>query len=292
MFGLCAGAMISTFPASDDLPPGAEAVEIVGLACRYPGSQANVLEDISISVRQGEFLSIVGPSGGGKTTLLNCVAGYIGPHAGEIRVGGAKVDGVIAGRAAFMFARDALLPWRSALGNVELAIRIRERRKSRAARASGKEMVAEAKALLARAGLVGYENYMIEELSQGMRQRVALARTLAVKAPLILMDEPFGALDAQTRAVMQNEFLSVWEKERRSVILITHDVAEAILMSDRIIVLGGRPARIMADIKVPLGRPRDASTIHTDGSGLFQEVWAQLEAASSESSIAPLRAAR
>lgn len=257
-----------------------EAVAIKHLSYRYPGTDTNVLEGVSISVKRGELLSIVGPSGGGKTTLLNCIAGFMQPTSGEIRIDGQPVEDVVAGRAAFMFARDTLLPWRSALGNVELAVRLRERLKPRSTRLTGSQIADDASALIERVGLKGYEDYRIEELSQGMRQRVALARTLAMDVSLILMDEPFGALDAQTRVAIQNEFLSVWEKQRRSVILITHDVGEAILMSDRIIVLGGRPAGVIADIEVKLARPRNAATIHADGSELFTEIWSKLDAAS------------
>jgi NitT/TauT family transport system ATP-binding protein len=261
-----------------------DAVSISDVTYRYPGSDANVLEDVSIALRDGEFLSIVGPSGCGKTTLLDCVAGFLRPRSGEIRVRGELVEDVVPGRAGFMFARDTLLPWRSAIGNVEIAIRLREKRQLGPVRKTPREMEEEAQDLLARVGLRGFESYMIDELSQGMRQRVALARTLAIDVPLILMDEPFGALDAQTRVVMQNEFLSVWEKQRRSVMLITHDVAEAIVMSDRIIVLGGRPAGVMADIRVGLPRPRDAVSIHGEGGELFREVWHKLETASSHGS--------
>jgi NitT/TauT family transport system ATP-binding protein len=257
-----------------------EAVAIRDLSYRYPSTDTNVLEGVSISVKRGELLSIVGPSGGGKTTLLNCIAGFMQPTSGEIRIDGQPVEGVVAGRAAFMFARDTLLPWRSAVGNVELAVRLRERLKPRSTRLTGSQIAGDAWALIERVGLKGYEDYRIEELSQGMRQRVALARTLAMDVSLILMDEPFGALDAQTRVAIQNEFLSVWEKQRRSVILITHDVGEAILMSDRIIVLGGRPAGVVADIEVKLPRPRNAATIHADGSELFTEIWSKLDAAS------------
>ena len=259
-----------------------ESVAIRDVSYRYPGSDANVLEGVSISVKRGELLSIVGPSGGGKTTLLNCVAGFMQPSTGEILVEGQRVEGVVAGRAAFMFARDTLLPWRSALGNVELAVRLRERLRPRAQRLPSSQFAVQARSLLGRVGLTGYEDYRIEELSQGMRQRVALARTLAMDVALILMDEPFGALDAQTRVVIQNEFLSVWEKQRRSVILITHDVAEAILMSDRVIVLGGRPAKVIADIEVKLARPRNSATIHVDGAELFSEIWGKLEMASAK----------
>ena len=260
--------------------PAEQAVAISNMSYRYPGTDTNVLEGISISVKRGEFLCIVGPSGGGKTTLLNCVAGFMQPSSGDIHVEGKRVEGVVAGRAAFMFARDTLLPWRSALGNVEIAVRLRERLKARSDRLPGAQIAVEARSLLARVGLKGYEDYRIEELSQGMRQRVALARTLAMDVSLILMDEPFGALDAQTRVVIQNEFLSVWEKQRRCVILITHDVAEAIMMSDRIIVLGGRPAGVVADIEVTLTRPRNPATIHAEGAQLFREIWGKLEAAS------------
>jgi NitT/TauT family transport system ATP-binding protein len=284
MLGIRGETLAGDEGATNERPKPSNAVSISDVTYRYPGSDANVLEDVSIALRDGEFLSIVGPSGCGKTTLLDCVAGFLRPRSGEIRVRGERVEDVVPGRAGFMFARDTLLPWRSAIGNVEIAIRLREKRQQGPVRKTPKDMEEEAQDLLARVGLRGFESYMIDELSQGMRQRVALARTLAIDVPLILMDEPFGALDAQTRVVMQNEFLSVWEKQRRSVMLITHDVAEAIVMSDRIIVLGGRPAGVIADISVGLPRPRDAVSIHGEGGELFREIWHKLETASSHGS--------
>jgi NitT/TauT family transport system ATP-binding protein len=266
----------------DCVLPQTDAVSVVDLTYRYPGTSNDVLRNVSLSLREGEFLSIVGPSGCGKTTLLDCVAGFLMPFSGEVRVNGERVIDVVPGRAGFMFARDTLLPWRSAIGNVELAIALREKRSGRSRRFSSARIHQEAQSLLTRVGLAGFEHYPVDELSHGMRQRVALARTLAINVPLILMDEPFGALDAQTRMVMQNEFLSVWEKQRRSVILITHDVSEAIVMSDRIIVLGGRPAGVMADIPVLLPRPRDVARVHGEGGELFREVWSKLEAATLE----------
>jgi NitT/TauT family transport system ATP-binding protein len=282
MFGLRQRAVAGPEGEVSDAQPDTDAVSIVDLTYRYPGAHVDVLRNVSLSLREGEFLSIVGPSGCGKTTLLDCVAGFLMPSSGEVRVRGERVTEVVPGRAGFMFARDTLLPWRSAIGNVELAIILRERRNRRSRHTTPARVREEAKSLLMRVGLTGFEDYLIEELSHGMRQRVALARTLAINVPLILMDEPFGALDAQTRLVMQNEFLSVWEKQRRSVILITHDVAEAIVMSDRIIVLGGRPARVVADIPVRLKRPRDVVAVHGEGGGLFREVWDRLEAATLE----------
>ena len=261
-----------------------DAVRIRDLAFRYGNSEKEpVLEGVSFNVADGEFVSIVGPSGCGKTTLLNCICGFNQPSHGEIQVYGQAVHDVVAGRAAFMFARDTLLPWRTAEGNVELAIRLREKRRPRTHRVSRTAIAAEARELMGRVGLGGFEEYPIEELSHGMRQRVALARTLAISAPLILMDEPFGALDAQTRIVMQNEFLSVWDTYRRSVVLITHDVAEAIVMSDRVIVLGGAPATVLADISVQLPRPRDPVAIHSthESAELFKSIWAHLREAAS-----------
>lgn len=251
------------------------AVEVAGVTFGY-GPGATILDDVSIRVEEGEFVSIVGPSGCGKTTLLNCIAGFDAPDAGDILIRDKAVEGVAAGRAAFMFARDTLLPWRTAAGNIELAILLRDKHVRKVSR-SRAEIKTEVESLLERVNLTGAGDLKIDELSQGMRQRVALARTLAMDAPLILMDEPFGALDAQTRVTIQNEFLSVWERERRSVILITHDIAEAIVMSDRIVVLGGRPAKVLADIDVDLPRPRNAAAVHSENTKLFQEIWELLE---------------
>ncbi len=261
-----------------------DAVAVSNVSYRYPGSDTNVLEHVSVTVKDGEFISIVGPSGCGKTTLLNCIAGFESPQTGDISVYGQQVKSVVGGRAAFMFARDTLFPWRTAQGNVEVAIELRQRRQSRRRR-SRSEAVREARELLARVGLQGFESYAVDSLSHGMRQRVALARTLAIDAPVILMDEPFGALDAQTRMIMQNEFLSVWDSLRRSVLLITHDVSEAIVMSDRVIVLGGRPATVLADIVVGLPRPRDAISVHDapESARLFGEIWTRLREASTGS---------
>jgi NitT/TauT family transport system ATP-binding protein len=257
-----------------------QAVSIKDVSFGY--GDINVLENVSVDISEGEFLSIVGPSGCGKTTLLNCVAGFAFPDHGEIRLRGHVVDNVAAGKAAFMFAKDTLLPWRTAFGNIELAVILRDKHVRKVAQ-SRSAVRAEVNSLLDRVGLKGAGNKKVDELSHGMRQRVALARTLAMDAPLILMDEPFGALDAQTRVNIQNEFLKVWEQERRTVVLITHDIAEAIVMSDRIIVLGGKPARVLADLKVDLPRPRNVTQIHSENSMLFQEIWKLLEVAGSPS---------
>lgn len=222
---------------------------------------------VSLAVRPGEFVSIVGPSGCGKTTLLNLVAGLLpkGIEQGTCRVNGhAPVCG--SRDVAYMLARDALCPWLSAQENAELGNRIRgmaePERRRRAAE------------LLEKVGLEQFRNTFPKALSQGMRQRVALARTFCLNAPILLMDEPFGALDAQTKLQLEDVLLALWQQERRTVIFITHDLGEAVSLSDRVIVMSARPGRIIADIPITLGRPRSVRALQRDP--LYHEFYAQL----------------
>jgi NitT/TauT family transport system ATP-binding protein len=206
-----------------------------------------VLDDFSLSIRPSEFVSIVGPSGCGKTTVLSMAGGLLRPRIGSVRVGGREVVST-SQDAAFLFARDALLPWRSVRRNVELGLEVRGVPKA--------ERHGRADAWLNRVRLGEFANSDVLHLSQGMRQRVAIARTLVQSPLIVLMDEPFAALDAQTRAIQQEEFIRLWEQERPTVIFVTHDLEEAILLSDRVILMASRPGRIVADLRIDLDRPR------------------------------------
>jgi NitT/TauT family transport system ATP-binding protein len=206
-----------------------------------------VLDDFTLKVAASEFVSIVGPSGCGKTTVLSMAGGLVRPRTGSVWLGGKEVVSTSAD-VAFLFARDALLPWRRVRSNVELGLEVRGVDKAERRR--------RADAWLQRVRLDEFADSDVQHLSQGMRQRVAIARTLVQSPRVVLMDEPFAALDAQTRAIQQEEFVHLWEAERPTVIFVTHDLGEAILLSDRVILMASRPGRIIADIHIDLPRPR------------------------------------
>jgi len=236
------------------------------------GAATIAVNNVSLAVQTGQFVSIIGPSGCGKTTFLNLIAGLLPLTSGQISISGSRPK---AGRqdVAYMLARDSLLPWRSTLGNAEFGAEVRGmdpvERRSRA------------KDLLAQVGLKGFEDVFPKALSQGMRQRVALARTFCMDAQVLLMDEPFGALDAQTKIQLWEVLLRLWSRERRTVVLVTHDLGEAISLSDRVVVMSARPGKVIADIDIGLARPRSARALQKDHRfhELYAEVWGQLEAA-------------
>lgn len=236
----------------------------------YFGADFHAVADISLTLESGEFVSIVGPSGCGKTTILNLLAGLFPVKSGEVSIFGSPPR---AGRhdIAYMLARDCLFPWLTAEQNAEFGADIRNvdrrLRKSRVSR------------LLEAVGLKGFEQAYPKALSHGMRQRVALARTFCLGSPLLLMDEPFGALDAQTKLQLEQVLLSLWMEERRTVVFITHDLAEAITLSDRVIVMSSRPGRIIDDIRIDLPRPRSVSALQKDAAyhRLYGQVWTKLE---------------
>lgn len=207
------------------------------------------LEDLSLAVMPGEFVSIVGPSGSGKSTLLDIVAGLIAPDAGQVLMSGYPTSSTERlGQAAYMRQRDLLVPWRTALGNAALGLE-----------ASGlpRRMAESAAAVqLPRYGLAGFADAYPSQLSGGMRQRCAVLRTLLPQRDLVLLDEPFGALDSLTRAELQLWLAEVLAQQRTTVLFVTHDVEEAIILGDRIVVLSPRPGRVRLDIAVPLARPR------------------------------------
>lgn len=228
----------------------AEAVAVRSVYKQYTlnGRPLPVLEDVSFEVRPGEFVSFVGPSGSGKSTLLNLIAGLEEPDSGQVLVAGSAER---LGRVAYMPQKDLLLPWRSALDNAILALEVRGVQK-REARDRARE-------LFAAAGLSGFEHSYPAVLSGGMRQRVAFLRTMLAGSPLMLLDEPFGALDSLTRSEMQEWLLRMWEGSSTAVVLVTHDVEEALLLSDRVYVLSRRPGRVKLVRDGVLPRPRQLS---------------------------------
>jgi len=230
----------------------------------------DTLAGVSLEVPGGAFLSIVGPSGCGKSTLLNIISGLFPPTSGDVEIDGAPVTG-IRQDVGYMFARDALMPWRTAQENVELGLELRGVPKA--------ERMRIAREHLARVGLQGFEGHYRGELSQGMRQRVALARTFALDPAILLMDEPFGALDAQSRLRLQQTFLMMWEAARKTVVFVTHDLLEAVLLSDVVVLFTQRPAHVKASFSVDLPRPRRSDEIQLSPRfhALYTQIWEALE---------------
>jgi putative hydroxymethylpyrimidine transport system ATP-binding protein len=220
------------------------------------GTTVRALDGVSLDVAPGEFVSLVGTSGCGKSTLLRIVAGLDEPTSGLVRVGETPVSERL-GASGYMPQHDMLLPWRTVLDNATLALEYRGVSRSEARR--------EAAALLASFGLAGFEGARPDALSGGMRQRVALARTILTGRRALLLDEPFGALDALTRLEMQQWLLGVWERLEATILLVTHDLDEAVLLSDRVYVMGARPGHIVAEVAIPLPRPRLEEVIATPG---------------------------
>jgi len=205
------------------------------------------VQNIDASVERGEFIAVVGPSGCGKTTFLRMVAGLEAPTSGSITIDGQRLSGPGSNRG-FVFQNDSLLPWRTVLSNAMIGPEV-----------AGKVGPVEKKRtldLLKLVGLGGFENYYPRQLSGGMRQRVNLARALAIDPDVLLMDEPFAALDAQTREIMQTELLRIWEQGRKTVLFVTHQIDEAVFLSDRVLVFARRPGRLQESVKIDLPRPR------------------------------------
>ena len=240
------------------IPPGPEAaaLSLSGVSCTFvsreaPGQRYTAVRDVTLAVGAGEFVSVVGPTGCGKSTLLNVGAGLLAPSSGEVRVFGQALSGINR-RAGYMFQSESLMPWRTALGNVMAGLEFR-------AVADARE---QAETWLRRVGLGGFGDRYPHQLSGGMRKRVSLAQTLALDPDIILMDEPFSALDIQTRQLMENEVLDLWAAKRKAVLFITHDLDEAIAMSDRVVVLSAGPAsHPIGEFPIDLPRPRDVAEV-------------------------------
>lgn len=236
---------------NDGKSPEYTKIEIADLVVRYDtpsfGDTRVALSETSLSVRDGEFVGIVGPSGCGKTTLLNCVAGLIRASSGIVRVDGKTVDGPGRDRGV-VFQQYALFPWLSVIGNVIFSLEMRGIPKS--------ERVKEARRYLDLVGLSGVEDVMPKALSGGMKQRVAIARAYAAEPSVLLMDEPFGALDVQAKERLQVALLRALQMNPRTVLFVTHDVEEAIFLSDRVVIMGSNPGRIVSETSVPLLKNR------------------------------------
>ena len=240
-------------------------VSVSSLSIAFGATRA--LDRVSLSVNDGEFVSIVGPSGCGKSTMLNVIAGLLAPAEGNTHVAGIEGNGA-GSRIGYMFQKDTLLPWATALENVCLPMDVK-----------GSRDWHKARALMQLVDLTGFEAHYPRQLSGGMRKRVQLARLLAQDPDVLLMDEPFGALDAQTRLIIQEEFLNIWERQRKTVLFVTHDLQEAIALSDRVVLISARPGRIKATYTVDLPRPRQIESVlaHPRFMALFQEIWASLK---------------
>jgi NitT/TauT family transport system ATP-binding protein len=226
------------------------ALEAIGLRKTYAkdGRQFPVLDLERFEAGDGEFVTVVGPSGCGKSTLLHMVGGFVKADAGTIRIHGREVVGPGPDRG-LMFQEFALFPWRTVAGNVEWGLEVQG-----VARAERQAVVQKYLELM---DLVEFRNHLPAEISGGMKQRVALARLLAFDPVVLLMDEPFGALDAQTREAMQEELTRLWERTRKTIVFVTHDIEEAVYLGDRVVVLTARPGRIREEVPVRLPRPRD-----------------------------------
>jgi len=270
--------LASAAPGVADTAPGRGHIEIDDVTVRFTqnGAALDAVRGISIDVKPGEFVSVVGPSGCGKSTLLNIVAGFLKPSAGGATVDGAPIRGPGADRGV-VFQQYSLFPWLKVRENVEFGLRMQGM--APAARC------ARARTLLGLAGLLAFENHYPEQLSGGMKQRVGIVRALATGPQVLLMDEPFGALDAQTRVVMQEILTNMWQQLKLSVLFITHDIEESIFLSDKVYVMTARPGRVKAEIPIPLPRPR---TAEMSNSPEFIAILQRLRALIREESLAAM----
>lgn len=248
------------------------AIEIVNATKRFAtagGGIYTALRDINFKVEQGEFCAVVGPTGCGKSTTLALVSGLEPPSEGTVSVLGQPVHGV--GKSlGYMFQSDAVFPWKSVLQNVAAGLRYRG--------VAGAEANRRARDWITRVGLSGFEAYYPHQLSGGMRKRVALAQSLITEPRVLLMDEPFSALDVQTRTLMENELLGLWSSTSASVVFVTHDLEEAVALADRVVVLTAGPGTVKSTYKVGLSRPRDVAEIRfePDFQRIYQEIWNDL----------------
>lgn len=231
-------------------------IEVTGVSKIFRKNQKSVaaLAETNLAVQEGRFASIIGPSGCGKSTLFHIIAGLMPPTAGDVTVDGRSIIGK-AGTVGYMLQKDLLLPWRTILDNIILGLEIRGVPRA--------QSVERALPLMEKYGLKGFDSHYPNELSGGMRQRAALLRTLLYDRDILLLDEPFGALDAQTRLSMQNWLLEIWQDFGKTVLFVTHDIDEAVYLSDDIYVFSQRPGRVLAKIEVPIARPRKPEDLTT-----------------------------
>ncbi|MBP1845627.1 NitT/TauT family transport system ATP-binding protein [Rhizobium petrolearium] len=261
-------AVVKTTPPTDSQHQLKPMVSIDAVTMSF-GSYVAV-QDVNLSVADGEFLAIVGPTGCGKSTILNAIAGLLKPANGTVAIDGQPVRGV-QNDIGYLFQQDALLPWKTALENVELGPMFKG--------TGAAERREQSMRWLAKVGLKGFEHRYPHQLSGGQRKRVQMAQALITGPKVILMDEPFSALDIHTRHLMQNELLRLWQEERRAVVMITHDLEEAIALGDRVVVLAAGPrSRVIDSFPVHLERPRDVAEIKLDPRfmDLYRNIWSSL----------------
>lgn len=234
------------------------------------GTRITAIDDVSVDVPESSFVSLVGPSGCGKSTVLNCIAGLQAPDAGVVLHGGQPITGRNIG-VGYMTQKDTLLPWRNVLDNVALPLRIRG--------LGADECRRRAREFIGLVGLGGFEHHFRDELSGGMVKRAALARTLVFDPDTLLMDEPFGNLDAQLKLQLQRELLRMWSRRRQTVVFVTHDLEEAIALSDRVVVMTGRPGRVKEVMDIDLPRPRDPVDVRFEPAfqRLHRALWNLIE---------------
>ena len=244
-------------------------VEGVSKEYHVRGKKVLALDSIDLAVAQGEFVTVVGPSGCGKSTLLNLIVGLLRSSSGRILFRGDPINGICT-KIGYVTQKDNLLPWRTLIENVEIALEIRGIENS-ARRQRAQELIGQV-------GLSGFEDHYPHELSGGMRQRANIIRTLIYDPELILMDEPFGPLDAQTRIVLQDQLLKLWLASRKTIVFITHDLVEAITLADRVVLMTSRPGRIKSIENVTIPRPRNVFQIHErpEFRSAYERLWQQL----------------
>jgi len=236
------------------------------------GAEVRALEEVTLEVPEGEFCVLIGPSGCGKTTLLNCVAGLMTPTAGEVLIAGRRVTGPGPDRAV-VFQEYALFPWRTVWGNVQFGLELAWARQV----IRREEAVRRIRDAIRLVGLEGFERHLPFQLSGGMRQRVGLARALVVEPQILLMDEPFGAIDAMTRELMQRELLRIMQRTRKTVLFVTHSIDEALKLGDRVVAMTARPGRIKDILTVDLPKPREGPAAEHRLADLRRLIWAHLE---------------
>jgi NitT/TauT family transport system ATP-binding protein len=252
------------------MPPAPSALTLENITVAFAGqggARYTAVKDTTLIVAPGEFVSVVGPTGCGKSTLLNIAAGLLEPSAGTVTIFGEPLAGVNS-KAGYLFQSEALMPWRTAVRNVTAGLEFRGVAEDEALRMAND--------WLSRVGLTGHGHRYPHQLSGGMRKRVALAQTLILNPQIILMDEPFSALDVQTRQLMENELLELWSADRKSVVFITHDLEEAISLSDRVVVLSAGPeTRPIGNYAIDLPRPRDVAEIRLTPRfvELYTQIW-------------------
>jgi ABC-type nitrate/sulfonate/bicarbonate transport system ATPase subunit len=238
-------------------------VEGVSVTFDRDRKKTNVLDNVNLEVAEGEFLCILGPSGCGKSTLLNTIAGFLAPTSGQVKIGGELVTGPDP-RRIFVFQERGVFPWLTVEGNIAFGLN----------KLPKAERIQRVQYYAKLVGLEGFENAYPQELSGGMKQRLEVARALAVNPDMLMLDEPFGALDSITRLTMRRELLRIWHAEKKTIIFVTHDIEEAVQLSDRVVVMSARPAKIQQIVEIDIPHPRDISSAHylELRDGIFEQI--------------------